>query len=429
MLSLEEFRREIGYHPFHFWGMANSEVPVTSNCNSLVKEYDWQGTDQAGRETIRAAIRTAENRLREFLGFRVGLEYVEEELIYPRPYTTRHQLLRNVNSTGRLMSVNLREGHIHALGIEAFETLDASAAVVCSDSDGDGVTDLATITVNGVSAALDTAQVVAYFVDADRPDGSTGTSKRKWRIEPIEASLSDTTLTIRVRSWQLARPIIYAGVATSQIDPNATSAGAGNFAQTLQIYRAYTNPDGQTLETSQAVLLWEAEPPYWACNDTPTYSPDSVTDPAAVGMAVARCGIRNARIGEVMPGLAVYDSDTELWNGINWQSWTQPDRVKVRFLAGASLTEADSLIPDSGNWKAIIARLAAAELAKRICGCAEANRWLDEWQTDLARISGNADHLFRISERDLDNPFGTRRGHVYAWKQVRNLALTRAYSI
>ena len=38
-LSLESWREIIGYHPFHFWGLAdNSVVPVTSSCNQIVKE-------------------------------------------------------------------------------------------------------------------------------------------------------------------------------------------------------------------------------------------------------------------------------------------------------------------------------------------------------------------------------------------------------
>jgi hypothetical protein len=28
-----------------------------------------------------------------------------------------------------------------------------------------------------------------------------------------------------------------------------------------------------------------------------------------------------------------------------------------------------------------------------------------------------------VSSADLDNPFGTRRGHVYAWREVRALRL------
>jgi len=77
------------------------------------------------------------------------------------------------------------------------------------------------------------------------------------------------------------------------------------------------------------------------------------------------------------------------------------------------------------KFQVAVARMAAAELARPICACDEANRELYRWQFDLARTGGANDESYgAVSATDLDNPFGTRRGHVYAWrmiKEIRNL--------
>ena len=69
LLPLDEWRRIIGWNPWHFWGFSNDKISPTSNCNGVVKQYDWQGTDAAGRTNVVDAILTAEQKLKQFLGF------------------------------------------------------------------------------------------------------------------------------------------------------------------------------------------------------------------------------------------------------------------------------------------------------------------------------------------------------------------------
>ena len=42
LLPLETLRAAIGYHPFHFWGLANATAPIRSNCNDALYQYAWQ---------------------------------------------------------------------------------------------------------------------------------------------------------------------------------------------------------------------------------------------------------------------------------------------------------------------------------------------------------------------------------------------------
>jgi hypothetical protein len=67
-LSLDTWRRTFGFHPWHFFGMADDTViPVTPQCPTVVKQYAWQNTDAAGREDILNAIASAEQKLLDYL--------------------------------------------------------------------------------------------------------------------------------------------------------------------------------------------------------------------------------------------------------------------------------------------------------------------------------------------------------------------------
>ncbi|MCL5998277.1 MAG: hypothetical protein M1546_19825, partial [Chloroflexi bacterium] len=64
LLPSDEFRRILGFSPYHFWQLAdNDKARITSNCNPLVMQYAWQNADAIGRSEILEAIELAERRL------------------------------------------------------------------------------------------------------------------------------------------------------------------------------------------------------------------------------------------------------------------------------------------------------------------------------------------------------------------------------
>jgi hypothetical protein len=77
--------------------------------------------------------------------------------------------------------------------------------------------------------------------------------------------------------------------------------------------------------------------------------------------------------------------------------------------------------------RTLVARMAAAELARPICACDSASRELYRWQFDLGRIGGVNDERYSISQRDLENPYGSRRGHVWSWKYVKQKQVAEAF--
>ena len=129
-------------------------------------------------------------------------------------------------------------------------------------------------------------------------------------------------------------------------------------------------------------------------------------------------GIRNAKDGVVTPAESTFNSTDGTWSSINWWVCEEPDRATIRYLAGYPLDPDGQM---SVKYRELVAVLAAAELARPTSGCADANRLLFYWQQDLSK-TGNDRELYATSADILDNPFGTRRGHVYAWKKIVHLA-------
>lgn len=409
LLPLDTFRDLLGYHPWHFWGFAhNTLAPVTSKCQGLLREYPWQDADRISRFDVRRALGRADEKLREQLGYSVAPRYAEQTLSFPRPAERSFQYAGSAGSDGRWLSIQLQEGQLQAIGIETLTLIDDAVIVTFSDPDGDGLNERFTLTAT-VTAGLSPSEVAVYFAAADRLNGEA--AGERWRVEPVKVSITGTTATITGPGWVLAKPIKYEG--RTNIGQGLDPTVATNFVTTLDVYRRYTSSAGTTAETAQGVLTWETLPAdgLGSCCGSST---DSSTDPAAIAQAIARVGIRNARQGWVMPGQAAYNSTSGTWYTVNWSSCRQPDRATIRYYAGLALVD-QQMDP---QWRDVVAHLAAAELPRPGQGCDTANHWLSYWQFDLARSSGANDETYGLSAEAINNPFGSRRGQVEAWRRV-----------
>lgn len=92
-----------------------------------------------------------------------------------------------------------------------------------------------------------------------------------------------------------------------------------------------------------------------------------------------------------------------------------PMKVTVRGVFGVT----------DGSWDRVVARLAAANMARPICACSAANRELFNWQFDLSTV-GASDVLYQ-TPADAENPFGSRRGQVHAWRFVQDNAVKTGF--
>jgi hypothetical protein len=161
-------------------------------------------------------------------------------------------------------------------------------------------------------------------------------------------------------------------------------------------------------------LIWETRPyPAWAYTwDVKT---QGHTDPAGEAYALARVAMRDNENGICGIGEAVLDNTTGEWKAPDWFTWTRPpDRVIVRYKAGVP-TEQGRV---AAEYRPVLAKLAAANLARPICACETANRELYRWQFDLSRSKGVNDEQYMTTEAILQCPFGQRRGQWDAWKFI-----------
>jgi hypothetical protein len=422
LLPLYTFFEIIGFHPWHSFGIAGTgDLAVTSGCDTLVRRYEWQNSDAVGTKAIEQAIESAEAKLAQYLNYSVAPHYVVETLPWPqlRDGTVRWP---PIGSDGRWLTVQTTEGEVRAVGVETLTAIQVAAAVTYSDEDGDGFDD--TFTISAASAITDPSLVAVYFSTGDRFNGWGATTAlgSRWRLQPITITISGGTITVKGPKQLCVKPIKYEGVINVGANGLDPTPSAGNFVTTLDMYQRYTATDGQTVTTSQAVITWETRPchGWWCCCDdcvaaSTAYS-GSPYDPAATAQAVARVGIRDARRGLLAPAEASYDATTGIWSALDWSVCSQPDRVTVRYLAGFPLGSDGQM---QEPFRTVVARLAAAELARPVCGCASANRELYHWQFDLSQTA-RGDELFGISPENLNNPLGTRRGHVAAWKFIQD---------
>jgi hypothetical protein len=287
--------------------------------------------------------------------------------------------------------------------------------------DGDGLNDTFTITV--ATTVTDPNELMVYFKTADRwsnPSVSDPDAMAAFRVWPVEITISGGTATIVGRAWLVGLPVLQEGTS-SPVDPSTAS----NMATHLDVYRLSIDPTGTSTANSQGVFFWDTGPgPNCYCAVSTTSPANSAYDPAAEAYALARVGIHDAENGLIVAGEAAYNSSTGLWVEQGLSQCREPDRVQLRVQWGQALVRSHM----EHHLQLMVARLAMAEMGRRICACESANRELHEWQFDISRSGGMNEEQFAVSLNDLDNPFGTRRGHVWVWKEVTRRAVVRGFS-
>lgn len=418
-LPLDTFRALLGLHPYHFWQLADSGpgalVPIESKCSTLVYEYDWQGSDAAGRESVRTAIADAEWKMLDYLGYRVMPEYTDYDLVdWPRYYEANLSRGADWDATGRRIAVLAGEGYIQAMGVEQL-TLIGAAAVGLTVQTGTALYRSFSLTI-AVPAGTSADDLAVYFAAADRLGDPAGD---RWRIEPLKVTVSGLNATITGDVWLIVQPSLYEAIPATVLDPTDASV----FVSSLEVYTRTTNGNGSSVTTAQSTLVYETNDcgSCWgsACC---CYGGTVSSDPGTTGEVIARAGIRDAVNGLITPAAAIY-------NGATWSSvwccagFCEPDRVKLRYLAGYPLEgrQMARRFRDPTAW------LAAAELKRRVCACREQNEKLHDLQQDLTLESTQSER-YAVPQGQLDNPFGTRRGHVQAWKAVQDVILRRGIS-
>ena len=423
-LPLDTFRASLGLPPWAFWGFgqatAGQPASINSKCSTLTFQYDWQGSDAAGRSSIREAIESAEELFRTYVGYRALPTYVDYALVdWPRYYEADLSRWYDADATGRRVAVEAPEGFVLAMGIESLVSV-GTAAVTYSAQFHPTFEDTFTLTIAAPAGLTDPDEVAVYFTTADRFDDlAVG---QRWRVEPVQVSISGGNAVIVGRKWLVARPILYENPIGTMLDPTDNT----NFVTDLDVYWRTTDGSGNTVSTAQSTLVYETNDCGACWGQCCCGSGTSASDPGTTGEVIARAGIRNSELGLITPAAATYDASSATWSSL-WccsGSYCDPDRVKLRYLAGYPL-ENNQI---ARRFRDPLVFLAAAELKRRICACREVNEKLHDLQLDMTLESTQSERYVR-PQSQLENPFGTRLGHIRAWLAVKDHILRRGVSV
>ncbi len=327
---------------------------------------------QPERDTIAQSLTVAVETATPHLGF------------YPRPvYLTERVPLRRGVPLER-QPLRTRFKHVQAFGQRAVTLIEAGAAVTYSDSDGDGINDRATITV--VTALTDPDEIKLFFRVSD---GAPGAADDLYEIEPTTVSISGGSATITVHRALLVKPSTIWDVPYSIDGGNydsknaASTTDANDFVTAVDVYRVYT-------DSTNAVQLVADN--YYL--DYP---------PAATETLVSASGLlKDSQAGTFMvrPAATCY--------------YRYFEAVEIKYLAGLSLVR--------GRMHTVaeraLVRLANADMPHLPASVTEPPQ--SRWSYDHDPAS--KDNL--LSPTDLNNPFGIRRGHVDAWRDLSTLVLS-----
>ncbi len=409
LLSLDRYAQITGINPAHFNGGATSTIMgISPNaCEDTWWQYSWQAFDRVSREDLAQAIADSERDIAEVIGWYPAPVWVNEEVIryprYHRPDVIQYGL-SDVRSYNK--GIHTEWGNVIAGGQRAVDCETGQAVVYTPALPA--FQDTATITVAGLTWT-DVREIKVYFA------GHSGAQEWEIRV-PRTKTLLAGTFTATFWSWQLIDPDIWEALPDISDDHSAIDlTDPANFVVTVDVCREYND-----VTAVASTFYWEPLP----CDTLPCSICGGTGCSACALTTQDGClHVRDAPTGMVVPQPATYDDDEARWDGDSQAIWRDPDFVKVWYYAGlidnAYLGET-SFDPLSNWWAQAIAWLATARLERPPCACNNVVAVFNEWRQDLATIGGETGHL--LSERLLDNPFGTRRGEIMAWNRVSRMA-------
>jgi hypothetical protein len=381
LLPLDRLRESISYNPFHFWQLADDEiVPVTSACNTIIREFAYQSANSAGRNEIRTAIAKAEDKFHTYLGFWTRPVYVQETIQVGcfLHFNSWSGLGMNYGFGGSYNAplLELANKKIRSIGTEV-QTLIGTASVSYDDLDGDDLDE--TFVIDFSDSTSDPSLVQIAFQSSDCL--STWTLDQRF-IAPVTVTRTDaSTLQVSGPAWLMVPPKKYSGFGSVQLDPTKDTT----FAAIVELYLT-------VVSAANAATLNYFDSSYAAQTQALT-----------------------ALVSNPETGLAQLYSptDSSLCGCSNRNDY--PQTITINYRAGA----------DPGDYDEYVVHLALAELRTRVCACEDANKEIYSWQLDLAMPIQAGMHPIKLTPEDNSNPIGTRAGQIEAWHRIQALRVIR----
>lgn len=390
-ISLERFREILCLPAYAFWqlGQWRRDYPQTvipindaiAPCAQFVYERCHQECTIAGRDQICKAIEKADRAFLDYMRYPSTPTALCAEFFFGRG---DHCL--NVSGSRPFRGGPLQLPHykIKQLGKETLaklQTLTFDPATQLTDTNGDALYDRATITLakplmdGATEVAAD--EIALFFVEADRGNSNCC----RWEIRDLTVKETTTEFVITVNSWVMVKPHVYDSYRMIDQDEDIHDP------QNVTIYPTQLDLYRRWVDTTQAVTLYR-KPVTCSCG-------------REVGDACYECETIDACILSAEQGLI----NVTLPNLDDCGCCPKcVERLCVRYAAG------------SCNEEELIANLAASYLPGDVC-CNPTR--IKHSQAEYVAVSERGKLMTTLSAAEMANPFGTRRGQVDAYRELR----------
>jgi hypothetical protein len=396
-LPLDTWARILGFEPRHFNGVTCA-VSTPEHCNKVWMQYAWQDADRVGREEVAEAIAQAESDIIDALGFFPLPDWVDGEIQHTArfvdPVLSHGAYL--ANTQGANLSVTALRKHVMYGGIKATAAIDAAAAIVWSDPDGDGYDEIATVTA--ATTVTDVDEIRVYVPGHDQED--------EWEIRPLRTvTIAGGVVTITIDRHLLVDPNLWEAIAAEAVNGDDDA----NFLDEVEIYRVYNDP------SDMGELQWEQIPGTCSCT--------SSTCPRCQWETQTCClQVRDPQLGFIVYRPATWDADDEEYQAACLAKSWSPSRVSMNYRAGYQNTRSSRpsavMHPDLAR---AITYYSVTLLDRPICSCTNVETFINRWREDKSLLGEVG--RYQISARELDCPWGQREGALWAWRTVQKFSL------
>ncbi len=397
-LPLATWAQMLGIYPLHFGGVALESEVV--RCTDGWFQQNWQDFDRTSREEVAEAIARAEADIEHELGYRLLPTWEQEEWsptvrpVLPELFNLNARNLRAFGTT-----VETEWHWMISGGRRESTVIEEGSTITWSDTRAPAAyEDLGTVTSPALDADVTADEVRVYYPGHDGDE--------RWRIRPISVSIDSATLiaTITFDRHLVIAESFMTGLALVAADDSSLRPANGtedaDFISEVDIYWVRNDP------SEQVTLQWEPGPE----------ASRVVTDYATqTGSFILRGGPRLSNIA-FFPG--TWNATLERFDAAALSVGRIPDSLRLWYYAGLrdrnQASPIDTMDPD---WARTVAIYSASMLDRTPCQCSTG--WWERWSQDMAFLDGATElGSYNLSSGDLDNPFGTRRGAIYAWKRV-----------
>jgi len=409
-LPLDRFAEIIGVNPLHFNQLTSQFLPVGSHCGDVWFQKSWTLPDQAGREDVAEAINLAEQRLASEMKYYLLPDWIEDERIRTtRPARPELFARASMNIRGQLKSVDTRWDYVISGGQRQKLPIEVDVGITKAggeilDLDGDSYFETVRFTVNVANVFLTSeCEIRVYYPDTDPLVYLPAMDE--WEIKPIKVTLVGNIATIEFKRWQTVLPTPQAIISPVSINGDLDAS----YLETVDVYRVFNDPQ------NMAELLWEVDQEPTGCS-------------LCAGAGCPSCAfnsqdgcfhVRDERRGIVAYTPAIWDEANNRFNRTAYAVCRDPDQLRIWYYAGYESSHPGVQCPRiqlDPFLEKIIAHYAAAIIDRNLCSCNNVERFIDHWREDLARTGREV--AYQVSPSDLDNPFGTTRGAVEAWRKI-----------